>query len=95
AADSALYRAKDEGRDQVRLYAPGDAARPRRCPDGTPEPASLIPAARDPAECPAASPAAWEPEDKSETREASDQARHPSLDDRADEGADEAEDPAA
>src|ERR1700759_332576 len=48
AADSALYRAKDEGRDQVRLYAPGDAARPRPRPGGTPEPAALIPPARDP-----------------------------------------------
>jgi diguanylate cyclase (GGDEF)-like protein len=82
AADSALYRAKDEGRDQVRLYAPGDAARPRQSPDGTPEPAALIPPPRNHGDCPA--PA----QNEAGTTVRGDR------DDEADED-DEAEDPAA
>ena len=42
AADLALYRAKDEGRDQVCVYAPDDASRLGRCTGQPPGAAALI-----------------------------------------------------
>ena len=102
AADSALYRAKDEGRDRVRLYAPGDAARPRQSPDGTPEPAALIPSARDPDARPTPPGQPGRPGDRPPPPRnhgdrpalAQNEAGTAARADRGD-GADEAEDPAA
>jgi diguanylate cyclase (GGDEF)-like protein len=102
AADSALYRAKDEGRDRVRLYAPGDAARPRQSPDGTPEPAALIPSARDPDARPTPPGQPGRPGDRPPPPRnhgdrpalAQNEAGTAARGDRGD-GADEAEDPAA
>jgi predicted signal transduction protein with EAL and GGDEF domain len=37
AADLALYRAKDAGRNQVRLYAPRQRSAPDNAPDNAPD----------------------------------------------------------